>query len=205
MATVKKRPIPLRLLAFAGAVLAALAGGTGASAETEGGGANQAVIAIATADDSSLSRSGLQVASAGGPTVDSDNVATAMSHDCTGCTTVAVAFQAVLVTGDPNTVTPDNIAAATNERCTRCGSFAYAYQYVLSAGGPVYLSPEGRDRVNLIREEAAEAAASGLSFPEIDARLDTLTVQFKAVIDSELADGGANGVESRRVEVSPAS
>src|SRR5438067_13310190 len=83
---------------------AALVGG--GTAAVQAGGANQVVLAQATADGQTVDRSGLQIASYGGDTADSANIAEAQSHDCTGCGTVAVAVQVLFVTGDPHTVSP---------------------------------------------------------------------------------------------------
>ena len=178
-----------------------------AGATAYAGGANNVVLATTTADGASLERSGLQVAFVGGPTAASENLAEATSFDCTGCTTIAVAVQAVLATGDPNVVAPHNAAVAANGGCTSCATYAYAYQYVLTTPGPVYLSPEGQAQVVALRAEIADTAASGLSFDELTARLDELTAQFRAVIDQQLAVAGmsVNGAATRHVDASPSS
>jgi hypothetical protein len=171
------------------------------------GGANNVVLATTTADGASLERSGLQVAFVGGPTAASENLAQATSFDCTGCTTIAVAVQAVLATGDPTVIAPHNAAVAANGGCTSCATYAYAYQYVLTTAGPVYLSPEGQARVVALRAEIADTAASGLSFGDLTARLDELTAEFRAVIDQQLVAAGTsvNGAATRHVDASPSS
>jgi putative peptide zinc metalloprotease protein len=183
------------------AVCVALTGAPLASS-AESGGANHVVIARATADASSHERSGLQVAHAGGPTVTSANIAAALSYACTGCRTVAVAFQAVLVTGDPDTVAPANAAVATNVACTSCTAYAFAYQYVLSTDGPVHLSPEGQQKIGEIREQIGDVATSGSPPVVMDAQLEELKADFKQTIDDELIAAGEqpNGVDETLFE-----
>jgi hypothetical protein len=180
-----------RLLPFIVAICSTFLIGTPLSAAAEGGGANHVVLATTTADGSSLERSGLQVGHAGGPTVASSNIAAALSYACTGCNSVAVAFQAVLVTGDPNTVVPANAAVATNVACTSCTAYAFAYQYVLSTDGPVPL-----------REEIRGLAESDLPPDVLTQQLDAVAADFKATIDEELIAAGkpVDGVEKRQVE-----
>ena len=83
------------------------------------------------------SSSGLQFALVGGSTVGSENLAQATSVACTGCTTIAVAVQAVGATGDPSVVVPHNAAVASSAGCTSCEAYAYAYQYILTRAGPI--------------------------------------------------------------------
>jgi putative peptide zinc metalloprotease protein len=181
--------------------------GIGRADQGQGGGANHVVLATSTADGSLVSRSGVQVASVGSSTVTSDNIARAGSSDCTGCQAIALAFQAIFITRDASTVIPGNAAVATNANCVGCASFAFAYQYVLSTPGPGYLSEAGRQRVDQIRRQAAQDAASGLPFDQLDADLRELADQFKAVIDQELQRAGlpADGSSDARVNVAPAN
>jgi hypothetical protein len=171
------------------------------------GGANQVVLASTTVDGASVERSGLQFTLLGGPTVGSENLAEATSIACSGCTTIAVAVQAVVATGTPSVVVPHNGAVAVNSGCTSCASYAYAYQYALATDGPVHLSPAGQARLAALRAEIAEAAASGLSFDALTARLDDLTAEFHAVIDQELTAAGqpVNGATTRHIDTAPAS
>jgi len=188
------------ILAIAAAILAF--GPAAALAEAQGGGANNFVLATTTADGSDMARSGLQTALVGGDTLASSNIADAEAHDCTGCRSVAVAVQAVFNTGDASTVAPSNAAVASNANCTSCGSFAYAYQYVVTTAGPVRLSPAGRAEIQADRDAIAAAAASGLPFDQLDARLQGLTAEFKADVDRELVLAGNPGTGSVRQQVS---
>lgn len=170
-----------------------------AAAETAGG-ANNVVLAQATAGHSST-KAGLQVASVGALTVTSDNVARATSANCTGCRAAAAAIQAVFVTRNASTVTPGNFAVAANSNCTGCDSFAFAYQYVLSTLGPVHLSLAAQQQIAQVRERVRASVASGLPDGELDSRLQALGDEFKAIIDQYLHQAGvsARGAVAERV------
>jgi hypothetical protein len=120
-------------------------------------------------------------------------VASAYSHDCTDCRTVAVAVQAVFVTGSPSTSEPKNVAVALNESCLRCTTFAYAYQYVVPTDGPVHLDSETRADIRRLRGEIADVARSDLAPPDMDARLHDLSAEFKTEIDTGLKRDGEHG------------
>jgi putative peptide zinc metalloprotease protein len=187
-------------------VLAALGVAAGSSLVVvpgaSAGGANNVVIANATTDGQVTTRSQLQIAPFGGDAADSSNLALATAAGCTGCSTTAVAVQAVFLTGDPSAVTPANVAAATNAACNSCTSYAYAWQYVLSTSGPVHLSTDGYTEVAALRAEIASAASSGLPPEQLTARLDALTAEFKAVIDEQLVQSGqpVRGVIEEQVQ-----
>jgi len=180
-----KRPFTFITALFAALLLVVPVGGA-----NTGGGANNVVLVQATADGSSLARAGVQVASAGGPAIASANIAEATSSDCTGCSSSAVAVQAVFITGDPDVAIPGNAAVATNAACTDCTSFAYAYQYVLSTGGGVYLSADARATLNTLRGEMTDVAASSASTDDKTAQLDALAGEFKQLIDTQLQSAG---------------
>jgi hypothetical protein len=171
----------------------------------QAGGANNVVIANTSSDGASIVRSNLQVAPFGGDASDSSNLALATSSGCTGCSTTAVAVQAIFLTGDPSSVAPANVAAATNANCTSCTAYAYAWQYVLSTNGPVYLSETGRQELATLRQEIAAAASSGLPPDQLTAKLDELTAEFKSTIDQQLIQAGrpVNGAVERRVQAAP--
>jgi hypothetical protein len=159
-------------------------------ADGGGGGPNNLVLASTTGTGVTEERARTRIGSYGGDSLQSANVARARSADCTDCRTVAVAVQAVFATGNPRTVEPKNLAVATNENCQRCTTFAYAYQYVVTTDGPVKLSRAARRELAGIRARIADTARSGLPPAELDARLDELTAEFKATIDSYLERAG---------------
>src|SRR5581483_2930438 len=108
-----------------------------------GGGGNNNAVAINTRNGSSVFDIAFSVVRATGDTVANQNIALAYAS-CTSCKTVAIAFQVVLITGDPSTVTPVNEAVAVNYQCTLCSTMAEAVQFVVSTPGPVTFTAEGR-------------------------------------------------------------
>jgi hypothetical protein len=174
------------------AVLASGGGATGAwSQPSQGAGGDNVVLAYNEADHSSLPRSGLAVTTAAADVVETENLASARSS-CVNCRTVAVAVQAVLITGSPSIVRPKNAAVAVNADCSGCQTFAAAYQYVVTTGGPAHLSADGHRQVGSIRAEIAALAASALSFEELDAQLDGAVSRLWRVIDDELVAAGGS-------------
>ena len=81
---------------------------------------------------------------------------------CTDCTTVALAFQVVLVVGDPDEVAPVNEAVAVNHTCVRCATTAISMQSVLSV-------PDEPTDAELARLDALWSAAE-----EVAADLPTI-------------------------------
>ncbi|MEA2220989.1 MAG: hypothetical protein QOJ35_3615 [Solirubrobacteraceae bacterium] len=156
------------------------------------GGPNNVVIASPTADGSLIHRSAVQAGTVGAGTVDSSNLALAKPHDCTGCEGIAVAFQAVIATGNPSTVAPSNAAVAVNSACNSCGAFAYAYQYYLTANRGAQLSDAARDQIDAIRQQAAQLINQGLTYDELDTALDALAVKFHDTILQDLQQADTN-------------
>ena len=56
---------------------------------------------------------------------------------CRDCTTVAVAFQVVLLVGSVDVVVPQNLSAAVNYACVECVTYALATQLVVTLPGPL--------------------------------------------------------------------
>jgi hypothetical protein len=156
------------------------------------GGPNHVVQATTSGEGKVDVRSGLQAAPTGTDDLTSANVAQAHSRDCTGCRTIAVALQAVLVTGNPSNASPENVAIALNERCTSCTTYAFAFQYVVSTGGPAHLSPAGERAVADLRREAAAIAHSDAPLADIDARLQNLGARLKSTVDAEIVRTGGS-------------
>jgi len=93
---------------------------------------------------------------------------------CTACTTVAVAFQVLLVVGETDIVAPTNAAVAANSSCLACATAALAVQLVVT----LREMPDEQVRAQI---EAAMAKLDGLD--EVTASLDVGDVytQVKAV------------------------
>lgn len=170
------------------------------------GGPNQVVVASPSGDGVAVHRSGVQVVTTGADSIDSSNLALARPTNCSGCEGIAVAFQAVILTGDPSVVQPANAAVAVNTACTACRAFAFAYQLVLSAAPGTRLSPEGWAQVNDIRQRAAALVDSGLPFDQLDAQLTALKEEFRADVVAALQQAGddPHGAEPDvRVQATP--
>lgn len=178
------------------------------------GGPNNVVVSDSTVDattgqPSTVVNSRVLVGSTGTDEVTSTNLASARSHDCTGCVATAVAFQAVVMTGNPDTASPRNVAAAVNESCTSCVTFAFAYQYAVTSSDSLSLSPAGAERLAAFRRQVDDLAND----PTLDpftrgSRLHALEPDFRAIIDDELARAGS-GSEHRdddeKVDAPPAT
>ena len=173
------------------------------------GGPNQVVQSSPTTDGDKIYRTGVQATSTGAETITSSNVALARPSGCTGCEGIAVAYQAVVVTGNPSEASPRNAAVAVNTECTDCGAFAYAYQYVVSADSGTYLSSAAREKIRGVRTKATELVHAGLAYDELETRLKELAVEFKSIVVNDLERTGGDptgGVPDTEVdEEAPAS
>jgi hypothetical protein len=170
------------------AALALATGGflsAGAQAADDGG-PNNVVWSQTTGSNATDEGSSVVTGSYEGDDLKSANVARAESTDCTDCRTTAVAVQAVFATAHPSTVEPTNAAIAINQSCVRCTTYAYAFQYVVTTDGPVHLSRRARHKIAHIRAKVDDVAHSNLAPEEMDARLNELTSDFKADIDTDL-------------------
>lgn len=170
--------------------------------DDEGSGPNNVVNVSHTEDNTVKSRRAVQVGSTGAERVTSSNLAIARSYECVGCESLAAAFQAVFITGDPEYFSPRNAAAATNADCDGCGAFAYAYQYVVDTDGPARLSEAGPEKVDDVRADVNRLLHSGLPYDELALQLREESQRFRAIIDSELR---RRAPRSRTASRSPAS
>ncbi|ALG12110.1 M50 family metallopeptidase [Kibdelosporangium phytohabitans] len=109
-------------------------------------------------------------------TVDSRNEAYALAS-CQNCTTVAVAFQVVLVVGQADVVVPRNVAVALNHSCVQCVTVALASQLVVTL-------PEDLDA-----EAKAELAAIWARLPQLARDIQHMTIQqIQATLEGVKAD-----------------
>lgn len=157
-----------------------------AAAETSGG-ANNVVVAKNTLDGNFFSQSGVMVTSNPSDTVANANLAIAQSTDCTGCHTVSVAMQVVIVEDEsPSDFRPANAATATNDNCQSCHTYAFAYQYIIQPGTMVTLSGSAQQAIADIRLRVSNAAASGVAYYELKPVLDGLCNELAAVVATDL-------------------
>jgi putative peptide zinc metalloprotease protein len=149
-----------------------------------GPGDNQA-LAVNAQDGSVVYDVALALVWADQDTVLNTNEAYALAS-CTGCRTVAVAFQVVLVVGPADVIVPQNVAVALNYQCSGCLTYALATQLVVSLPG----RPEGDTRAALDRLWARIAAESAtlqqLPLSELKSRLTGYEREILAVIRPEV-------------------
>src|SRR3954453_22077809 len=176
------------------------------------GGPNNIVVSDATVDATGAATEVVHSSMVGGATgtdeLTAGTGARAVAHDCTACKAIAVAFQAVLVTGNPDTDTPRNVAFAENQTCDGCASFAFAVQYAVSTGGSAHLSAQGYQQVAALRREVEQDLATALTPAHLNPRLEDIGARFKAVVDNEIVKSGYRPHDGRMREqddVTPAA
>jgi putative peptide zinc metalloprotease protein len=152
-----------------------------------GEGDNQA-LAVNTADGSVAYDVSFALVWADGDTALHRNEAYAVAS-CTGCRTVAVAFQVVLLVGSVDVVVPQNVAAAVNYACVECVTHALATQLVLSVPGP--LSDGAAAELARVWEElrAFGERIEGVPLSELQERLTAFEERILAVVRED-ADTG---------------
>lgn len=141
-----------------------------------------------------------------GAAVTDENLAYAQSSDCTGCRTVAVAVQVIVVAGSPSNFQPQNAAVAVNSSCNSCQTFAYAHQYVVQMTHPfVYSSAyqAAAAQVERISWQIYSVAHSGEDFATMSSQLDQLSLQYFTTVDRALQSqtNGDSGHESEYRQV----
>ena len=167
-----------------------------------GEGDNQA-LAVNTEDGSTLYDVAFALVWAEGDTTDNVNSAYALAS-CRDCTTVAIAFQVVLVVGQSDTIVPQNLAAAVNYNCISCVTAALARQLVLTIEGP--LSDLAMEELTALWREIAAFGADleGLSLGEIQARLTSYEEQIIAIIERDQGPLVPSRTEASRLGVTDA-
>jgi putative peptide zinc metalloprotease protein len=147
----------------------------GTADETEAAAGDNAAVAVTTRDGTSVYRVSFRITRENGDVVSSTNAAVAYAS-CVDCAATAIAFQVVLVTGDPAVVAPANLAIAVNEGCSGCETLADAHQFVRATNGQVHFTADGNQALAGIRRELRELRRDDLSVPELEARLDAQLV-----------------------------
>ena len=125
---------------------------------------------------------------------------------CTGCTTVAVAFQVVLLVGSVDVVVPQNAAVAVNYACVECITQALATQLVVSLDGP--LDPGAQDALAALWAELQAFAddVPGMPLAEIQDRLTAYEARIVEVVrdSGEPAEVGTSTTTDAGGEDAPA-
>jgi putative peptide zinc metalloprotease protein len=150
-----------------------------------GNGGNNNAVAINTHDGKSVFSLAFSIVRAGGDSVTNSNIAFAYAS-CTSCETVAIAFQVVLITGDPSVIAPTNEAVAINYMCTLCTTFADAVQFVISTPGPVTFTSEGWREIAEIRRELEKLRHADLPIDQLAAAVEQLRRRLATVLATQL-------------------
>lgn len=104
---------------------------------------------------------------------------------CTGCTTVAVAFQVVLIVGQSDVVIPQNLSVAANYGCVDCVTAAVAHQLVLTVGSEPNAQTLRRLEALWAEIMAFSADLQGLSLSDIQARLAAYEQELKDIVQHD--------------------
>ncbi|MGN7800347.1 hypothetical protein [Leifsonia sp. 22587] len=139
----------------------------------------------------------------GGQSALNTNSAYAFAH-CSGCTTVAVAFQVVLIVGQSDVVVPQNIAAAANYGCVDCVTAALAEQLVLTVGSEPDASTLEKLTELWAQVQAFSKNLGGLALADIQAKLLDFEQQLKAIIEQDPSAVPAPGGSPTTGEGTPA-
>ncbi|HEV7146055.1 MAG TPA: hypothetical protein VGN48_03555 [Pedococcus sp.] len=145
-----------------------------------GPGGNQA-LAVNTKDGSTQYDIAFALVWADGSGVTNTNAAYAFAS-CRQCTTVAIAFQVVLITGSARVVIPQNISGALNYSCVQCLTYALAQQLILTVPGNV--TPQERQRLDALWAQISTFAATIKDLPldQIRTRLLAYQAQIQSIV-----------------------
>jgi putative peptide zinc metalloprotease protein len=144
-------------------------------------------VAINTADGASVFRLAFAIRSIAGGVVDQTNSAVALAS-CTACSTVALAFQVLLIFDDPTALTPENRATALNVACQSCLTFAAATQIILGFDEPMALTEEGERRIAEVHQTLLdlEQRAPSLDPETLAAEVAAAKEELVAILEEEL-------------------
>ena len=170
-----------------------------------GPGDNQA-FAVNTKDGSTQYDVAFALVWADGSSVTNRNEAYAFAS-CHQCTTVAVAFQVVLITGSARVAIPQNLSGALNYSCVQCVTYALAQQLVLTV--PANLSPQAMQSLDSLwaQIESFAATIKNLPLDQIRARLLGYQDQIQAIVvgaAGAAGQGSSTPTASSTSGVSPA-
>ncbi len=126
--------------------------------------------------------------------VDEENSALAISR-CDGCRSIAIAFQVVIVQGNPAEVRPQNVAVALNEECDGCSALALAHQFVVGRGEPARITSAGREQLYDVGRDLLRLERDYRRYTDaqISARVAGHAADVKEILDRELVPVRAGG------------
>jgi putative peptide zinc metalloprotease protein len=158
--------------------------------------ANTTAAAVNTTDHSLVFKLTFAILRVTGNIVDNQNIAVAYAS-CTGCETVAISIQTLLVDGPASTVAPINEASARNQSCDQCDTVAIAYQFVIAAGTKLEFVPGARREIAYIQRQLErlreDARRTGMTGAQIVAAVATLMNQYGHILSTELVAAGQAG------------
>ena len=154
--------------------------------------ADNAAISVNTKDGSTVFKVAFAIRHVMSDVVDETNAAVAF-NSCTDCTSVAIAFEIVLIDGNPPVIQPQNIAIAFNQNCATCVAVAEAYQFVLGGGGvgPLHFDSDGNRILADIRRELHWLRKEDLTIAQLQARLDSMAARIQDVLAHHLVAAGS--------------
>ena len=171
-------------------LLAALLGlGLAAAKPAQAQAGDNVAIAVNTKDGTTVFKVAFAIRQVMNGVVDQTNAAVAYAS-CTECTSVAIAFEIVLVESNATVVTPTNLSIAFNENCSTCVAVAEAYQFVLGTGGAVHFDSDGNRILAEIRRELHSLRKEDLTIEQLQARLDAIAARIRDVLANHLVPVG---------------
>ncbi len=153
-----------------------------------GAGNENIVVAVNRTDGVALARAGVDVQTVRSGHVLEENRAYAVTASCTGCQTLAVAFQLVIATKPVKELAPQNEAVATNYECDGCVTWAAAKQIVLETGGPAAVTEAGQARLQAVEDGLRALAADmpTMTLVDLQAAVEAAFQEFLAVAQTEV-------------------
>jgi putative peptide zinc metalloprotease protein len=120
-----------------------------------------------------------------GGVVDHQNTAQAGAR-CTDCRATAIAFQVLIVEGQPSQVAPVNKAVAVNDQCTRCVVYAGARQLVRVVDKPVRFTAKGALTLLDVRHQLRALEKQDLTAGQLADALEAQEARVLEVLTDEL-------------------
>lgn len=145
-----------------------------------GVGDNQALV-VNTIDGSSMIDLALSLVFVDGETVDNRNEAFAFAS-CTRCSTVAIAFQVVIIIDGHHIVIPENVAAAINAECAVCITHALATQLIGTSFEPLTDAQMAQLQALWSQLEELDVAAAPMSLEDVYAELDAIQKEIETLL-----------------------
>ena len=120
-----------------------------------------------------------------GGVVDHQNIAQAGAR-CTDCRATAIAFQIVIVEGQPEKLEPLNRAVAVNDQCARCEVYAGARQLVRVVDKPVRFTVRGALVLLDVRHDLRKLEGQDLTAGQLATELEAQEARVLDVLQNEL-------------------